>query len=287
MAPLDFGTGRVRSPHGIVAVRDADLPSGRHRAVNDPKSAMNDSRGSGTILVVEDDALLRRTYERTLEQAGYEVVSAGSVTQARECYGGTREFVAAVVDYRLPDGTALAVVQELIDRSPLCRSVVVTGTAEAAPASESARVGAHAYLRKPATPPVLLDAVRRTTASTWEWREALRHAIDRGEKSEPPPVVFDMRRAMARLKYIAGLSPASTITAWRLLWGDSNRRIAEILGCTERTVKFHVTEVLSRTGARSRAGLLRVLLEDAGIPDPWAERTPDSPGEPPGAPLDD
>lgn len=41
------------------------------------------------------------------------------------------------------------------------------------------------------------------------------------------------------------------------IWGRSNKEIASILGITERTVKFHVSKMLSKLGMERRTDLLR------------------------------
>lgn len=229
------------------------------------------------VLVLEDDENIRRTYRNVLRSAGYAVSEAASLAEARNLLRTQRDFHCAVVDYNLPDGSVTELLAELIEARPLCRSLVITGMAEERIANETARAGAHAYLRKPLSPPELLHGVSRTVQSTLEWREALSLAgqpdfSERAKSQTVPGVTFDMRRAVTRLRILGRLTPASTVIAWRMLWGDSNRRIAELVGCSERTVKFHITDILARTGARSRADLLRVLLEDAGVRDPWGNR---------------
>lgn len=229
------------------------------------------------ILLVEDYEPLRRTYERTFTESGYEVVAADTIASARAAYvDPSIDFHAAVLDYKLPDGTAAVLVQELLDRNPLCRAAVVTGAVDDETALESARCGAHAYVRKPETFPNLLAALAGTVSSTIEWRRALGQNAAAGEaiatNAPPQPVGLDMRAAMARMAHIASLSHIETLVAWRLLWGDSNKRIAQLLGCSERTAKYHVAAVLAGTKASTRGALLGVLLRDAGVEDPWENR---------------
>lgn len=227
------------------------------------------------ILLVEDYEPLRKSYARTFADAGYEVLDSGTLEAARASIADGRDVHAALLDYRLPDGTAMSLVQELLDRRPLCRSAVVTGAIDDETAMESARCGAHAYVRKPETFPNLIATLASTVASTLEWRRALGQDAPSGDTpapNVPVPVGMDTKGAMARLAHISGLSHFETLVAWRLLWGDSNKRIAQLLGCTERTAKYHVAAVLARTGAKNRNALLKVLLVDAGMEDPWASR---------------
>lgn len=227
------------------------------------------------ILLVEDYEPLRNSYARTFTEAGYDVLSAGTLEAGRRLLADALDVHAALLDYRLPDGTAASLVQELLDRRPLCRSAVVTGAIDDETAMESARCGAHAYVRKPESFPNLLATLASTVASTLEWRRTLGQVSPQSGSptaNVPLPIGMDTQGAMARLAHISGLSHFETLVAWRLLWGDSNKRIAQLLGCTERTAKYHVAAVLARTGAKNRNALLKVLLVDAGVEDPWASR---------------
>lgn len=216
------------------------------------------------------------SYRETLLNAGYQVSEASSLREARAVMAQMTNLHVAVIDEELPDGLSSHLVGELAARSPMCRSVVIA-SANPRSTTDAARSGAHIFMRRTTSVPEFLDAVSRTLRSTIEWRDA--QTPNQGPQTRglapqdaPPPIQFDLQRAITRLRYIANLSPAETLTAWRLLWGDSNKRMAQLMGCTERTVKFHVAEVLSRTGARSRNGLMRVLLEDSGVHDPWDGR---------------
>jgi len=258
----------------MVAVEVPDLPPSR-------------SSESPQVLLVEQGEGLGLQLREAIARAGYGLMSAASFREAKALLEKTTDVQVAVIDDHLPDDSARRLVETLMQRSPLCRSVVVSTHPQGSQrgAADFARCGAHMYLRQPKNAPELLDAVSRTARSTLEWRQALTPPGPAPTRGLPPteaplPVQFELQRAITRLRYVANLSPAETMTAWRVLWGDSNKRIAQLLGCTERTVKFHVAEVLSRTGARSRSGLLRVLLEDAGIRDPWDSRSPADPAGP-------
>ncbi len=52
--------------------------------------------------------------------------------------------------------------------------------------------------------------------------------------------------------------------AYLLLFGHTDRQIADRLHCSERTAKRYVGHVLAKTGSSNRAGLLRVLFESYG-----------------------
>ena len=233
------------------------------------------------MLIVDAQSLLREAYTRTLEAAGYDVTSLAGADAVRGQLH-EQDFDAAVLDYTPPEGSSEELVELLLAASSLCKSLVVT-RARGEGAAKMLGLGAHAYLCKPIEDSCLLAQVASTVRATHAWRQALGQESDWGQETkqaeESEPISFDLRHALARLRFVAQLSPIQTVTAWRILWGDPDRRIAELLGCSQRTVKYHVSQVLARTGARSRQDLLRVLMEDAGIVDPWSSTPGDEDGQ--------
>lgn len=245
-----------------------------------PASLGRMARAKPKILVVEDMEVVLEMYLRTLKGAGYDVVGCPTKAEAVEAIKEQGDFDAALLDFSLPDGTALDIVPVLLDIRPLTKALVVTGQDDEEVPAQLMSAGAHGYIQKPVEDAALLAGIGATVRATQAWRVALgqkgRDDVASAEDEEmlrfqTQPIDFDIRHGLARLQFIAGLSPVQTITAWRLMWGDPDQRIAELLGCTKRTVKYHVSQVLARTGARSRSDLLRVLLEDAGVEDPWAK----------------
>jgi DNA-binding NarL/FixJ family response regulator len=244
-----------------------------------PASLGRVARAKPKILVVEDMDVVLEMYLRTLKGAGYDVVGCPTKAEGIEAIEQHRDFDAALLDFSLPDGTALDIIPVLLDNKPLTKALVVTGQDDEEVPAQLMSAGAHGYIQKPVEDASLLAGIGATVRATQAWRIALGQKGGEDMPSETEEMLmfqtqainFDIRHALARLQFVAGLSPVQTITAWRLLWGDPDQRIAELLGCTKRTVKYHVSQVLARTGARSRSDLLRVLLEDAGVEDPWAK----------------
>lgn len=74
-----------------------------------------------SLLIVEDEAVLRRTLELFLSRRGYEVAVAASIDEAEQRLG-TRHFDGALLDVRLPDGNGL----DLLDRVGRQRAVIMT-----------------------------------------------------------------------------------------------------------------------------------------------------------------
>jgi DNA-binding NarL/FixJ family response regulator len=81
---------------------------------------------------------------------------------------------------------------------------------------------------------------------------------------ELPPCAVSPEQLVHRLQRIAGLAGRQLDVVRLLLLGESDRAIADYLGCSERTAKRAVSDVLARCGVPNRASLMLVIFRDAG-----------------------
>ena len=106
--------------------------------------------GSVRVLVVDDDADLRRTLDDYLDARGYRVVSARSgadAVQALETAGNSFDIV--LTDLMMPGVDGMAVLRAARLSNPLAHVVIMTGYSSLKTAIESIRCGAFDYLTKP------------------------------------------------------------------------------------------------------------------------------------------
>jgi two-component system NtrC family response regulator len=71
---------------------------------------------AASILVVDDEALLRLSLRARLGQEGYELLEAGTAEEALEQLASEPDLV--LLDFHLPDGDGLAVLRQIKQRSP-------------------------------------------------------------------------------------------------------------------------------------------------------------------------
>lgn len=85
-----------------------------------------------TVLIVDDEAGLRRVLERYLERHGYRVLSAGTAESAYEILA-SEEADALLLDIHLPTMSGLALYLAIVHRWPALegRIAIMTGDAEA------------------------------------------------------------------------------------------------------------------------------------------------------------
>jgi DNA-binding NtrC family response regulator len=136
------------------------------------------------LLVVDDDPSGRFALREYFELRGYEVDDADSLRAAIESFQSARPD-AAVLDYALPDGTALDLLPRLRALDPTVPLVVLTGHGSIDLAVQAVKEGAEHFFTKPvelATLAVVIERLldqqrQRQRALAGKTREA-RRAVD-------------------------------------------------------------------------------------------------------------
>ena len=110
------------------------------------------------LLLVDDDETFRVRLARALAARGLEVATAADPTEAvAEARRARPDY--AVVDLKMPGGSGLDLVRELVADTPALRVVVLTGYGSIASAVEAMHRGAHHYLSKPADADEIIAAL--------------------------------------------------------------------------------------------------------------------------------
>ena len=101
------------------------------------------------VIVVEDDAVLRRAIARIMQGRGAQVSEAGSAAEAKSLLSETPPPDLLVIDVHLPDETVFEVLELASRVSPAPIVVAMSGKASPEEAFRLAQVGVRAYLAKP------------------------------------------------------------------------------------------------------------------------------------------
>ena len=102
-----------------------------------------------SLLLLDDDAVLRNRLGRALESRGFTVTLAESVAAAVAAVR-VNPPAFAVLDLRLEDGSGLSVVETLRRARPDARIIMLTGYGNIATAVAAVKAGVVDYLAKPA-----------------------------------------------------------------------------------------------------------------------------------------
>jgi FixJ family two-component response regulator len=196
------------------------------------------------VFIIDDDPLYRRSSERLVRSVGFSVQSFES---ARDFLSGRRPNVPSclVLDVRLPGLSGLDLQRELAEAGVHIPIIFVTGHGDIPMSVQAMKAGAVEFLTKPFRDQALLDAIRQAIGRDQVARQ--QHARN-----------SDLRRRYE------SLNPREREVFKCVVSGMLNKQIADELGATERTVKFHRGHIMRKMQVNSLAELVR-MAEALGI----------------------
>jgi DNA-binding NtrC family response regulator len=170
-----------------------------------------------TILIVDDDLLLRHSLRDRFGQEGYELLEAGSAQEALEQV--TADVDLVLLDFHLPDGDGLMVLRRIKEKSPDTIVILMTAFSSVENAVEAMKLGAFHYVNKPFDVDELVLLADKALETT-----RLRREVRALRSSQGGDYGFDaiigsspaMQKVKSLLARVAG-SPASTV----LLTGET------------------------------------------------------------------
>jgi DNA-binding NtrC family response regulator len=170
-----------------------------------------------TILVVDDEPLIRFALAERLTEEGYRVIEADTAASALARSVDGVDLV--LLDYKLPDGDGIEVLKRLKERDPDALVILLTAHVSVDLAVEAMKQGAYHYANKPFNLDEIAVQVEKALETT-----RLRREVRALRATQAQPYSFDrivgegaaVVAVKALLKKVAS-SPASTV----LLTGES------------------------------------------------------------------
>jgi CheY-like chemotaxis protein len=117
------------------------------------------------VLVVDDDQVVGRSFERVLGDKGYKVDTALSGREAFEKYAGA-DFDMVFMDLKMPGPDGLEVAKRIKEMNPWLPIVVVTGYGTQEAEEKAKAIGVAEFLHKPLTPSDIESVAARVTERT-------------------------------------------------------------------------------------------------------------------------
>ena len=203
-----------------------------------------------SVLIVEDDPMLRLGCVQALQLADIAVREADSAEAARALLAPGFPGVV-VTDMRLPGADGLSLIRDCHALDPELPVIMITGHGDVSLAVEAMRSGAYDFIPKPFAPETLVEVIRRALDKRALTLEVLR-----------------LRRALAASEGLAGrlVGRSPQIEAVRRLVLDVARSPVDVLIRGETgTGKEVVAQALHEASDRRDAPF--VALNCGGLPD--------------------
>lgn len=197
-----------------------------------------------TALVVDDHPLVARGIADFLQtHCGFDsVISVSDTSELCELWDYIQHadtLSMVVVDFWLPDGASLPLLQALRAQRPDTPQLVISADNNAAIESKVRAVGANGFLHKQEAPAVFVQAIAEIK-NGGTWFRGLTHLVARTPRTLP--ITVEEFGLTARQGQVLAM----------MLKGLPNKRIALALSVSEQTVKDHVSGILNKLGVNNR-----------------------------------
>ena len=172
---------------------------------------------NATVLVVDDEPLIRWSLVNRLKEEGYRTVEAGTANDAIAQHRDGVDLV--LLDFALPDADGLVVLKQIKETDPDTLVIMLTANTEVGTAVEAMKSGAFHYANKPFDLDEIVLLVEKALETTHLRREVRVLRARQAQPYGPGSMVGEsaaMKTVRALLEKIAA-SPASTV----LLTGES------------------------------------------------------------------
>jgi RNA polymerase sigma factor (sigma-70 family) len=189
------------------------------------------------VHVVDDDTSFRTAIERRLKHAGYEVETYSSAQHLLDRLPGVEKPGCILLDVQMPGLSGLELQNRLVELGSILPIVFVTGHSDIPTTVRAIKAGAEDFLTKPIPSEQMIAAIERAVT---------RYDLARRQRAE----------INSFLALVATLTPRERQVFYLMVRGMINKKIADELGTTERTVKAHRHEVMEKMQVDSLAELV-------------------------------
>ncbi len=218
------------------------------------------------VLIVDDHAVVRQGLRTFIDlQGDMQVVAEGEDGTEAVKLAGQLQPDVVLLDLVMPRMGGVEATSAILERSPKSRVLILTSFGEDDKVFPAIRAGAQGYLLKDIHPDELVHAVRQA---------------NQGKVQLHPDIAQKLMAAVAADKRPPGTTPqpdlpaiASELTSRELdvlrliATGMSNHEIAEKLVISEKTVKTHVSSILSKLQLGDRTQAAIYALRHNLVPD--------------------
>jgi DNA-binding NarL/FixJ family response regulator len=208
------------------------------------------------VLLVEDHPMFRDGLARMLETVeDVEVVGeAGTGEEAVQLAEQLKPTII-LMDLNLPKMSGIEATKQIIQKQPTIGILVLTMYDDDSSVFAAMRAGARGYLLKEANRNEIIRAI---------------HAVGDGEAIFSPSIArrmmyyFEAKSKQAQVDVFPQLTEREREVLDHIARGENNAEIARVLGLNQKTVRNHVSNILSKLHASDRAHAI-IMAREAGL----------------------
>ena len=190
------------------------------------------------VIIAEDYKMVRQVFSDVVEQASeYELAGAFSTAEEAVRFVKDHEVDLILMDVLIPGGmSGLEAASRIKEMKPKTKIIIVTSMPELSYINRAKEIGVESFWYKEVQEQPILEIMDRTMA---------------GESVYPgTPLTVMLGDAIS-----TEFTEREVEILRELVGGASNKEIGDKLSISESTVKMHITNILQKTGYRSRLEL--------------------------------
>ncbi|MGL6343301.1 MAG: response regulator transcription factor [Waterburya sp.] len=229
------------------------------------------------ILVVDDDSILRKVLQNSLEQKGYQVISVGSGKEALIKFNQDIPDII-VSDISMPEMNGFEFCRQLRSQpsGKLIPFIFLSAKNELDDRIQGHTIGADSYLSKPFEMKELLANIEALIERSRRVHAEIVHLIEQLVSSQSASVLTNISHNSEVSESITTtnsttqstaspeplpLTPAEERVFWETIQGYTNKQISERLFISPRTVQTHLSNILNKLNLSNRTQLVRFAYE--------------------------
>lgn len=212
-----------------------------------PHSDSTQQTGKIRVLIVDDHAVVRqglRTFLELQDEAtSLPITVVGEASNGSQAVDQARLLQPDVVllDLVMPEMDGVEATSRIIEKSPHSRVIILTSFGEEDKVIPAIQAGAQGYLLKDIAPNDLVQAVREAYRGQVQLHPDIAKKLMSAIAAQGAPSASQARESAA-----ADLTERELDVLRLIAGGMSNNEIAEKLVISEKTVKTHVSNILSK-----------------------------------------
>jgi NarL family two-component system response regulator LiaR len=198
------------------------------------------------VLIVDDHAMVRqglRTFLELQDTAALPIEVAGEAANGLEAVVLAKKIQPDIVllDLVMPEMDGIQATPKIIECSPRSRVIILTSFGEEEKVLPAVRAGAQGYLLKDIPPDELVQAVREVYLGKVQLHPEVTKKLMSAVAAKEEP-----RAGRVTTQSDDGLTDREQEVLHLIADGMNNHEIAEKLVISEKTVKTHVSNILSK-----------------------------------------
>lgn len=193
---------------------------------------MNTIRDSETVYIVDDDPAVRDALSLLVRSVDLQVQAFADAEQFLPACPNNTQVACLITDIWLPGMDGMALQQALLDRDSALPLIIISAHGDIPMAVEMVRKGALDFIEKPFRNHLILQRIREALQQSRSHHQA----------------IAEQEKLQDRLH---SLTPREQQVLELLVQGAPNKRVAQLLDLSPRTVETHRANVLRKMAVRS------------------------------------